>query len=138
MKRWLLIVVLTALVLPTGGAMAAPQWAQYKDVQTVQVVTKQSDGSARRTTVWIVVVEGQAYLRTASTRWGRDLEREPSATLEIAEESFPVHVEFVEDDPTRERVSRAFREKYGFNDRVTGLIRFGRARILRLIPVPAR
>jgi hypothetical protein len=113
-------------------ARAATQWSEYRDLETLSVVTKDEDGSRRSTTVWIAVVDGVAYLRTSSTTWGANLARDPQAVLEIDGAEIPVRVTFVEDEPTREKVNDALRAKYGFADRMSGLVRFGRTRILRL------
>jgi hypothetical protein len=130
--RYSRFLALALLLIPATATSASANWTQYKDVQTVTVVTKQPDGSPRETTVWLVVVDGVGYLRTGSTRWGQDLERDPDATLEIEGGSLPVKVSFIEDEPLRQKVSAAFREKYGFTDWTSGLIRFGHTRILRL------
>ncbi len=123
---------LALLLMVPAGAQAGTNWERYRDIQTVQVITRQEDGSARDTTVWLVVVDGEPYLRTSNTRWAGDLERDPNATLEVEGAQIPVKVTFVQDEATRDKAILAFREKYGFTDRVLGVFRFGGQKVIRL------
>ena len=119
---------------PSLFAKDTVDWERHGDVGTVTVVTTTEEGELRETTVWLAVVEGQGYLRTGSTRWGRDVERSPKLGLRIGEESLALRAEFVEDDALRERVSAAFREKYGWKDALVGIFRGGRPKIMKLLP----
>jgi hypothetical protein len=129
-------IALAALALGLAGlaSAAAPDWGALRDVQTVEVVTTDPDGESRDTTVWLVVVDGAGYLRTGGTRWCANVERTPDLVLRVGEQSYPLRAEFVEDDALRQRILDAFREKYGFGDRAASLIRFGRTRLMRLVP----
>jgi hypothetical protein len=129
-----LLVLALALGLPALAAAQAVDWSRYADVDTVEVLTRDADGEARVTTVWLLVQDGEAFLRTGSTTWGGNVERHPDIALRIGAEEVPVRAEFVRDPATRERVARGFREKYGFWDRLAGLVRFGDTKILRLTP----
>ncbi|MFQ5513408.1 MAG: DUF2255 family protein [Myxococcota bacterium] len=131
--RPILLAVIVAFGSVRGVRADAPlDWSRYADVRTVQVITTNEDGSPRETTVWLVVVGGRGYLRTGTTRWGANLERNPRARLRIGEEEIPVRIEFVEDEPTRERVTRAFRGKYGLKDRIMSVFRGSHPKIMRL------
>ncbi len=122
-----------ALALGTP-ASAAVDWRAHADVDTVTVVTRREDGTLRDTTVWLVVVEGQGYLRTGSTRWGADVERNAEVALRVGGAEHPLRAVFVTDPDERERVTAAFREKYGFVDRMLSLFRGSEPVILRLEP----
>lgn len=128
----------SAVLLTAAAAAPAADfdWSPYAEERTVSVLTTREDGELRETTVWLVVVDGQGYIRTGDTRWGADVERDPHVALRIdgVGEDLLFVVEFVEDDASRERVSRAFREKYGFTDALMGLFRGSRPRIMRLLP----
>jgi hypothetical protein len=130
----------TALLICAGfvAATAAParavDWERHAGRDTVTVVTTNPDGSLRDTTVWIAVLDGEAYLRTGGTRWGDNAEREPAVALRVDEEEIRLRAEPVADPDLRARVEAAFRAKYGFQDRLSSLFRFGETRIFRLLP----
>ena len=67
-------------------------WQRYADERTVEVVTTNEDGSERVTTIWIVVVDGQAYIRTGGTGWGDNLERDRRLVLRVASAELPLEV----------------------------------------------
>jgi len=132
---------LCALALGAGVPGAAPaaaqavDWAAVADVGVPELVTKDADGSERVTKLWIVVVEGQGFVRTGDTRWAGNIERDGSVELRVLGEAHPLRAAAVVDAPLRERVSAAFRAKYGWQDRMLGL--FGSdedAKIFRLEP----
>ena len=131
------LALLAFAVAAAGGSVAragAPDWASVADVGTIEVVTRDEGGDPRETTVWLIVVDGRGYLRTGGTRWGANLVRDPRAVLRIDETEYPMRVEFVEDDATREQVVAAFREKYGFTDAFIAVFRGSRPKIMRLLP----
>lgn len=125
-----------AVLLAAGppSAARAVDWSRHADVDTVTVITTTEEGDPRETTVWLVVVDGQGFLRTGSTRWGGDVERDPAVVLGIGEERLPLRVEFVEDEELREKVTAAFREKYGWSDAAIGIFRGSRPKIMKLQP----
>ena len=118
-------------LVPAAGARAV-DWSGFADVDTIEVITADEDGGERRTTVWLLVLEGEAYVRTSDTRWGDNAVRDPEFEVEIAGATFPVSGSLVTDPALRERVTLGFREKYGFMDRVTDWIRSSHPRIFRL------
>jgi hypothetical protein len=115
-----------------GDAGEDFDWSRYAEEQTITAITTADDGSARETTIWIVVVDGDAFIRTGNTRWGANVERQPDIALRIADEEIPVRVHFVTDDTLRGRVSEAFRAKYGLADRLLSPFRGGRPKIMHL------
>ena len=64
-----------------GAAALEPDWNAVSDTETVEVLTEDEDGSLRVTTVWLLVQDDEAYLRTGDTRWGSNVARsgEPAA-----------------------------------------------------------
>jgi hypothetical protein len=123
-----------ALLLLGAPPAVAVDWSRYADVDTVTVLTTTEEGETRETTVWLAVVDGQGFIRTGDTRWGTDVARDPTIALRIGEDRLPLTAEFVEDEALREQVNAAFRAKYGWSDAAIGLFRFGRARIMKLLP----
>jgi hypothetical protein len=132
------IFVLATLILfaPASGASEedAVEWTRYAEEGTIKVITANQDGSPRETKIWLAVVDGQGYIRTGNTRWGGNVERNPEVTLLIGETELPLRVEFVTDESERDAVKAAFREKYGFSDRILDPIRGKNPKIMRLIP----
>ncbi len=129
-----LLLLAAALGLPDPAAGQGVDWARYADVETLEVLTTDEDGAPRATTVWLLVQDGEAYLRTGGTTWGGNVGRDPEIALRTGDQEIPVRAEILTDPATRERVANGFREKYGFMDRVAGLFRFGDTRIMRLVP----
>lgn len=116
-----------------GAAHAGPDWSQFADMQTVEVISTEEDGTQRLTTVWIVVLEYQAYIRTAGTRWGDNVEREGRLRLRVPAGEWDLRAEKVLSAAEVERVVAAFREKYGTTDAVMEWLRFGETRVFRLV-----
>lgn len=122
------------LALSAPVAASAPDWNAVADVDTVEVVTHDEDGSPRETTVWLAVVDGRGYLRTGDTRWSNNLIRQPDFLLRIGAQEYPLRVEFVEGDALRVRIEDTFRKKYGFSDSFIDMFRASRPRIMQLLP----
>ncbi len=125
-----------ALALLASGVAAAdaPDWAALRDTETVLVQTTDEDGEPRETTVWLVVVDDQGYVRTGSTTWGENVVRSSELGLRIGDDTHPMRVEFVEDDASRQRVVDAFREKYGLSDWAISWMRGSHPKIMQLHP----
>jgi hypothetical protein len=128
------IALALCLGLAALAGAATLDWNAVAAVEEVQVKTQDEDGAERDTTVWLVVVDGQGYVRTGGTRWGDNLVRKPEVVLEIEGEDHALRVEFVEDDAQREKIVAAFREKYGWPDGAMNIFRGSRPKIMRLLP----
>jgi hypothetical protein len=128
------LVPVGALALLAWAAPAsAVDWASHADERVVKVVTHDEDGGDRTTKIWLVVVDGEAYIRTGNTGWGSNVERDPEVRLLTAAGEYDLRVEFVEDETTRDAVSAAFREKYGWSDRLISPFRGRNPKIMRLL-----
>ena len=131
--RLALITVLVAGWLVAGAARAI-DWSAAGAENVVEILTDNEDGTPRETKIWLVVVDGQGYIRTSGTRWYGNVERDLEVVLRVAGAEHPLRAELVTDEALVEKVVTAFRVKYGFSDRMAGLIRFGDTHILRLVP----
>ena len=131
LSGWFLGVLLAGAL--ASVAQAAPDWSQVADAQTVEVISTEEDGSSRLTTVWIVVLDNQPYLRTSGTTWGDNVEREGTLRLRVPAGEYTLRAEKVLSAAEVERVVAAFREKYGTSDVMAGLFRFGDRRVFRLV-----
>ena len=112
----------------------AIDWAAADAERVVEIVTHDEDGSPRETKIWLVVVDGQGYIRTGGTRWWGNVERDPDVVLRVAGAEHPLRAELVTHEALLEKVVAAFRSKYGFSDRMAGLMRFGDTHIMRVVP----
>jgi hypothetical protein len=130
------IFVLAAAVAlrPLSTAAASPDWSAVAATDTVEVTTKNADGTLKVTTVWLVVVDGQGYIRTGDTRWWSNIERDHDVVLRIEDKEYPLRVEVVEDSDLRQRVVDAFRAKYGWVDRAMDAIRSSTPHVMKLLP----
>jgi hypothetical protein len=126
------VVLAFALAVASSTESATPDWSKWADLQTVQVISTDEGGRARTTTVWIVVVDGQAYLRTGRTIWGGNVEREGKLKLKGEPGEYQFRAERITDLLLQEHVMAAFGAKYGFRDVISGVIRLGQHRIFRL------
>ncbi len=125
-----------AVIASPSLAAAAPDWNALAEVEEIEVVTVDEDGDVRETTIWLIVVDGQGYIRTGGTRWGDNVERDPNVTLRIEGSEYPLRAEFVEEDAQRERIVVAFREKYGWSDAFIAIFRGSRPKIMRMVDRP--
>jgi len=128
------ILLLALLMAALAAAAAAPDWNALKDVETIEIVTTDEDGSSRDTTIWLAVVDGQGYIRTGNSTWKGNIERNPDVTLRVEDTEYPVRAEFVSDAALKERVEQTLRDKYGFSDSFIGIFRIGEPNIMRLVP----
>ncbi len=128
------LIVAVAIAAAGGSARAeTPDWNAIADADTVVISTTNEDGSTRRTTIWLAVVDGEAYIRTSrSTRWGGNVERDPDVVLRGGDTDYRVRASFVEDEALRARIVESFREKYGWTDAVANVMRGSHPRIMRL------
>jgi hypothetical protein len=135
-QRVAVTVALSGLLLAAPSALAAaPDWNAVADVEEIQVLTTNEDGTSRETTIWLAVVDGQGYIRTSgSTTWGDNVERDPDIRLRIEGQEYPLYATFVTDEALREQVVQTFRAKYGWIDGFLGFFRGREPRIMRLDP----
>lgn len=135
-SRMISLVAALATFLGTflGAATASgTDWTPVADEGVVEVVTRDEDGDLRTTKVWIAVLDGEAFIRTGRSRWGRNLVRDAELRILSGDASYDLRAEFVTDEAARARVVGAFREKYGFSDRLATPFRGRNPKIMRLI-----
>ena len=134
-SRFAVLVSLALTFVPTAIAFAAePKWEEVAKVGDIEIVTHDEDGDVRETTIWLAVLDGQGFIRTGSSTWGKNIQRNPSdIVLRIEGKEYPLKAEFIENDTLRERVIAAFREKYGWQDTALHWIRGSRPLIMHMI-----
>jgi hypothetical protein len=97
------------------------------EVEEIDIETSSAPGRpTRRRTIWVVVADGQVYVRSvrgAAGRWYRDVRAHPRATLHVGNRALAVQAIPVGDPATIERVSEAFRSKYGRSPYMPPIVR---------------
>jgi hypothetical protein len=89
----------------------------FDSTPEVEIETSRGDGApAHRTTIWIVVVDGdEVYVRSVrgpAGRWYRELVAHPVGAVHVGDKAVPVRAHSAADAATVARVSNAFNEKY--------------------------
>ncbi len=82
----------------------------------IEMRTPRRDGSISSRPIWVVVVDGDAYVRSAfGTRgaWYRRALADGQAAIGVDSRTVDVGVEPAHDDDVIRRVSEAYRAKYG-------------------------
>ena len=130
----LLLAASALLVARAAESTARPDWNAVAGVDTVEVFTKNADGTPRHTTIWLAVVDGTGYIRTGATGWWSNIERDPNLVLRIEDKEYPLRAVSVEDAALLQRIQDAFRAKYGFSDSVVGFFFRSVPHIMRLDP----
>jgi hypothetical protein len=89
---------------------------RFRDVEEVEIETVKADGTPRRTVIWIVADDRDAYVRSVRGdrgRWYRDLVARPTAALLPDGDRIEVRAHAAPDHASIELVSDLLREKYG-------------------------
>jgi hypothetical protein len=93
----------------------------------VEIETRRADDApVHRTIVWVVVADGDVYVRSLhgeQGRWYRELMAHPEAVLHVGGEAFPVHAVRAADPESVRRTSEGFRTKYGDSTALRSMIR---------------
>jgi hypothetical protein len=133
MTRARSIVLALLVALAPLTAFADVDWNVHAQTETVVIVTTDEDGASRDTTIWLCVSNGQGYVRGGSGQWVADSLRDGSVKLRVGGTELALTATKLTDAAEIERVTAAFREKYGFSDTLATLIR-GNPTIFRLTP----
>jgi len=128
------LAALLCTALCAGAAWAGPDWEALADTKLIEVITTDADGSPREITIWFVVVDGQGFIRTGETRWWENLGRDPHLVLRIDDTDYPLRADPIRDEAFRTRIREAFREKYGWQDRIFPVLRGQNAHIMHMAP----
>ncbi|MDE0884312.1 MAG: DUF2255 family protein [Myxococcota bacterium] len=130
----------TALVaiflLALGGVARAeyPDWNRLADIQVIDVLTVDEDGTLRETPVWFVLLNGEAYLRTSNSHWLENLRRDSNLRIEIEGKIYEAQVEEISDQGMVEKVDIASQRKYGWQEYLINFFRMSSPQILRILP----
>ena len=115
-------------------AETALDWQLVAEDGMPVIVTRDPDGSERVTKLWLVVVDGEGLIRTGDTRWFQNIERDPDVVFRIGGYAYSLRAELVTDPQLEKRANAAFREKYGFQDRLIHPFGEPDKNVMRLVP----
>jgi hypothetical protein len=93
--------------------------------QEVDIETQAPERGARRTTIWIVVDDGDAFVRTykgPNSRWYRDATANPAVAIHVAGRRLPATAIPATDPDSIERTSAGFRRKYAADPATKAMI----------------
>lgn len=82
----------------------------------IDIETPRRDGSLSRRPIWVVVVDGEAYVRSwlgARGAWYRRARADGRAAIGVEGRTIEIGLEPAEDEESNRRVSQAFEAKYG-------------------------
>lgn len=83
--------------------------------EEVRIETQAPDSSARRTIIWIVVDDGEVFVRSVRAergRWYREARANPAVAIHVNGQRLPATAIPANDPDSIDRVSAALRAKY--------------------------
>lgn len=128
---WPLLAAL-ALSLASPLAAGAADWQPFVDEDVIEILTTDEDGDPRETKVWIVVLDDHGYVRTNDSRWLANIRRGSRVRLRLRDEETPVRAVESADEELSARLEAAYKEKYGFVQRVMSTFRTTEPTVLEL------
>jgi hypothetical protein len=113
---------------------AVPGWdpAVFQDASTIKIMTTEPDAGEHWSNLWVVVIEGQPYVRLGDRSYGRIQKNStsPYVKLKVADKEFD-KVKVEEMPNMKEKVAAAMADKY----RMDVLIRHeSHPMVARLVP----
>jgi hypothetical protein len=127
---WVSLLLAAAHAAPVQAAEL--DWQRFQGQDVIEVLTHDEDGDLRETSVWIVAFDGHGYLRTNDSRWLANIRRGSSVALRIGTDDFAVAAREPDDAALTARVEEAFKQKYGFTQRVMSFFRMREPTLLEL------
>ena len=108
----LLVAVAGVVALLVLGSMAVDEG------EVVTLTTQDGGGATHDTQLWVVEIDGQLYLRSASPEndWLRRLRARPEVILKRGEDKLAFRAFAVDGDEVLGEVNRAMEQKYGATD----------------------
>jgi hypothetical protein len=105
--------------------MAESPLRHLADVDEIDINSRRRDGSSKATTVWVVRVGDDVFVRSMygpGSGWYRRLRANPDAEVRDDGHEHPVHAEPVGDERTVGEVTRAYASKYSNSPYVDALL----------------
>src|SRR5271157_3908274 len=112
---FLVVLSIAFAVAARGDGSAVPGWdpTVFRDASTIKIMTTEPDAGEHWSNLWVVVIDGQPYVRLGDRSYGR-IQRNstsPFVKLNVADQEFDkVKVEEMPD--MTEKVGAAMADKY--------------------------
>lgn len=123
-----------AAALAAGALAGDFDWTPLREESVIEILTADEDGALRETPVWVVVLDGAAYVRTNDSSWLANIRRGSATRVRVRDEETPMKALEVAEVELGARVETAFLAKYGFTQRVMSALRMRQPTVLRLTP----
>jgi hypothetical protein len=84
--------------------------------QEIEIETQAPDKAPRRTVIWVVVDDGEVFVRTyrgSNSRWFKDIAANPAVAIHIEGKRLPATAIPATDPDAIERTSTGYLRKYG-------------------------
>lgn len=115
------------------AAPAGPlDWDALAEEWFAIVLSTDPDGSLRETRVVFVVMEDTGIVRTGSTLWFANIQRDPDIRLRIGGKGYLVRAELIDDEEAQRGINAEFRAKYGLGDWLVDWFRPRDRNVLRM------
>jgi hypothetical protein len=99
-----------------NGSFDAETLRLLDETREVRIETRRDEDSPEhRTIIWVVVVEGEVFVRSVrgpQGRWYREISSNPEGALHVGDDRILVRATSATDDATVDAVSAAIRSKY--------------------------
>jgi hypothetical protein len=103
-----------------------PLLNQLNSREEIDIETQSATGRTHRTTIWVVVVDNNVYIRSVrgrSGRWYREITANPQGAIYVDGRRLAVRAIPVTDPATIARVSNAYLQKYRHSPFVNSMVR---------------
>ena len=128
-----ILFLILALYASTASAQVF-DWPSVATESVIEVLTSDADGELRETPVWIVVIDGAAFVRTNDSKWLANIRRGSAVRVRVRDVESGVLAFEVADAALKARVEKAFKAKYGSMQRIMSAFRMSEPVVLRLDP----
>ncbi|MDG2051374.1 MAG: DUF2255 family protein [Myxococcota bacterium] len=126
-------IALACGVATVSGATGAPdEWQPFADQDVIEIITEDPDGDLRETKIWIVVLDGNGYIRTNNSRWLANIRRGSAVSLRSDEWESRVTAAEIDNVELDQQVESAFKAKYGFMQQLMSFFRISDPTLLKL------
>ncbi len=103
-----------------------PLLNQLNSIEEIDIETQSATGRTHRTTIWVVVVDNDVYVRSVrgrAGRWYREITANLQGAIYIDGRRLPVRAIPITDLATIARVSNSYLQKYRNSPFVNSLVR---------------
>ena len=103
-----------------------PLLNQLNSIEEIDIETRSATGRTHRTTIWVVVVDNNVYVRSVrgrTGRWYREITANPQGAIYTDGRRLSVRAIPITDPDTIARVSNAYLQKYRNSPAVNSIVR---------------